>query len=85
MKGYIYVGSELLDKIEKITDCEYEGRKGDLIDAVSLIDMVQDLVNDRKRLKEECDDLVRENRGCQDLDFEYEQWKNYNFLEEERD
>lgn len=82
--GQIYVGKELLEKVEQITECDYE-INGDLVDPYRLVEMVHDLVENRQKLLEECDELVRENKGTDDLDFEYEQWVEARFLEEERD
>ena len=49
MRGYIYVGSEILDKIEEITDMELiEGRKGDLIETDAFIEMVTWLIDEHE-------------------------------------
>ena len=48
MKGYIYLGKELIEKVENITEMDYE-TKGDLIEVSNLVEMLEDLV---KRYKD---------------------------------
>lgn len=53
MKGYIYVGKELIERVEKITNYGYEEVKGDLVPADILIQYLEDLLKEVENNQEE--------------------------------
>lgn len=63
LQGYVYVGKELIDKVTKITDVNYEA-KGDMLDMVGIITMIEDLVwqyeETKYNLEEEIDNLEQQ-------------------------
>lgn len=71
MKGYVYLGKELIEKIENITDVDCES-KGDLVKPEYLTEIIEDLIKayeDMKYEKEEeidnlQDQLEYERKGC---------------------
>jgi len=73
MKGYVYVGKELIEKVQDIVEVDYEA-KGDLIEISSLVDMVQDLIKERENLIYKFDEKV-EDMKTEDIDFEYDSFK----------
>lgn len=63
LQGYVYVGKELIDKVTKITDVNYEA-KGDMLDMAGIITMIEDLVwqyeETKYNLEEEIDNLEQQ-------------------------
>ena len=53
MRGYIYVGKELIKRVEKITNYGYEEVKGDLVPADILIQYLEDLLKEVENNQEE--------------------------------
>ena len=76
MKGYVYVGKELIEKVQDIVEVDYEA-KGDLIEISSLVDMVQDLIKERENLIYKFDEKVEDLKDMktEDIDFEYDSFK----------
>ena len=75
--GQIYVGKELLEKVEKITDCDYE-INGDLVDPYRLVEMVYDLQKKYEDTIYSFDEKIEELKDMktEDIDYEYESWRD---------
>lgn len=69
MKGYIYVGKELIERVEKITNYGYEEVKGDLVPADILIQYLEDLLEEVENNKE-----VEEEPKENNFKDKYEYW-----------
>lgn len=57
MKGYVYLGKELIEKIEKITDVDTES-KGDLVKPEYLTEIIEDLVKSYENMKYEKEEEI---------------------------